>query len=182
MASRPFQFLEKKRSKIRKRAAKHFEGLAALSTHSAGRRAAVKTGCKPVHFSLDGCPLSCYFSESVATTSGHFVHKSERRTKNGAFIYALSAVENRPALAAPRHTSTALFSCRFKCPCPPRRQRHFHGNADRAYNTLHFASQSRVPNGGRCPLWKPPQEKAVRYPSTGRIPPFRVIQPSGCIG
>ena len=100
----------------------------------------------------------------------------------GAFIYALSAVETRPALAAPRHTSTALFSCRFKCPCPPRRQRHFHGNADRAYNTLHFAPQSRVPNGGRCPLWKPPQEKAVRYPSTGRIPPFLVIQPSGCIG
>ena len=30
----------------------------------------------------------------------------------GAFIYALSADENRPALAAPRHTSTALFSCR----------------------------------------------------------------------
>ena len=83
MASRPFQFLEKERSKIRKRAAKHFEGLAALSTHSAGRRAAVKTGCKPVHFSLDGCPLSCYFSGSVATTSGHFIHKSERRTKNG---------------------------------------------------------------------------------------------------
>ena len=65
----------------------------------------------------------------------------------GAFIYALSADENRPALAAPRHTSTALFSCRFKCPCPPRRQRHFHGNADRAYNTLHFATQSRVPKG-----------------------------------
>ena len=35
---------------------------------------------------------------------------------------------------------------------------------------------------GRCPLWKPPQEKAVRYPSTGLIPPFLVIQPSGCIG
>ena len=179
MASRPFQFREKKHFKIGKSAAKHFEGLAALSIHSSERRAAVKAGCKPVHFSLDGCPLSCYFSESVATTSGHFVHKSERRTKNGAFIYALSAVENRPALAAPRHTSTALFSCRFKCPCPPRRQRHFHGNADRAYNTLHFASQSRVPNGGRCPLWKPPQEKAVRYPSTGRIPPFLVSAPGG---
>ena len=100
----------------------------------------------------------------------------------GAFIYAQSAVETRPVLTALRHASTALFSCRFKCPCPPRRQRHFHGNADRAYNTLHFASQSRVPNGGRCPLWKPPQEKAVRYPSTGRIPPFLVIRPSGCIG
>ena len=100
----------------------------------------------------------------------------------GAFIYAQSAVETRPVLTALRHASTALFSCRFKCPCPPRRQRHFHGNADRAYNTLHFASQSRVPNGGFAPLWKPPQEKAVRYPSTGRIPPFLVIQPSGCIG
>ena len=85
MASRPFQFLEKKRSKIRKRASKHFEGLAALSTHSAGQRAEVKAGCKPVHFSLDGCPLSCYFSGSVATTSGHFVHKSERRTRDGGF-------------------------------------------------------------------------------------------------
>ena len=105
----------------------------------------------------------------------------------GAFIYALSADETRPALATPRHASTALFSCRFKscrfkCPCPPRRQRQFHDNADRAYITLHFASQSRAPNGGFAPLWKPPQEKAVRYPSTGRIPPFLVIQPSGCIG
>ncbi len=99
----------------------------------------------------------------------------------GAFIYALSADETRPALAAPRHASTALFSCRFKsctfkCPCPPRRQRHFHDNADRAYNTLHFASQSRVPNGGVAPFGKPPQEKAICYPSTGRIPPFLVMQ------
>ena len=96
MASRPFQFLEKKRSKIRKRAAKHFEGLAALSTHSAGRRVAVKAGCKPVHFSLDGCPLSCYFSGSVATASGHFVHKSERRTRDGAFIYLPPFSETSP--------------------------------------------------------------------------------------
>ena len=177
MASRPFQFLEKKSSKIRKRAAKHFEGLAALSTHSAGRRAAVKTGCKPVHFSLDGCPLSCYFSGSVATTSGHFVHKSERRTKNGAFIYALSAVENRPALAAPRHTSTALFSCRFKCPCPPRRQRHFHGNADRAYNTLHFASQSRVPNGGVAPFGNPHKKRRYATPPRGAYRLFLLSSP-----
>ena len=73
----------------------------------------------------------------------------------GAFIYAQSAVETRPVLTALRHASTALFSCRFKCPCPPRRQRHFHGNADRAYNTLHFASQSRVPNGGVAPFGNP---------------------------
>ena len=49
-------------------AAKHFEGLAALSARSAGRRAAVKAGCKTVHFSLDGCPLFCCFSGIVATT------------------------------------------------------------------------------------------------------------------
>ena len=84
----------------------------------------------------------------------------------GAFIYALSADENRPALAAPRHTSTALFSCRFKCPCPPRRQRHFHGNADRAYNTLHFATQSRVPRGK--PLWKPQTTKQAEYTALSR--------------
>ena len=99
----------------------------------------------------------------------------------GAFIYALSADENRPALAAPRHTSTALFSCRFKCPCPPRRQRHFHGNADRAYNTLHFATQSRVPRGK--PLWKPRTTKQAEYLALSRClisaficcqqPPFR---------
>ena len=85
MASRPFQFRDKKHFKIGKSAAKHFEGLAALSTHPAGQRAEVKAECKPVHFSLDGCPLSCYFSGSVATTSGHFVHKLERRTRNWGF-------------------------------------------------------------------------------------------------
>ena len=82
----------------------------------------------------------------------HFVHKSERRTRDGTFIYALSADETSPALAASRHAITALFSCRFKCPCPPRRQWHFHGNADRAYNTLHFASKVVCQ---RDTLWKP---------------------------
>ena len=67
-----------------------------MSTHPAGRRAAVKAGCNPVHFSLDGCPLSCYFSGSVATTSGHFVHKSERRTRDGAFIYLPPFSETSP--------------------------------------------------------------------------------------
>ena len=70
----------------------------------------------------------------------------------GAFIYAQSAVETRPVLTALRHASTALFSCRFKCPCPPRRQRYFQGNADRAYNTLHFASKVVCQ---RDTLWKP---------------------------
>ena len=78
----------------------------------------------------------------------------------GAFIYALSADETSPALAASRHAITALFSCRFKHPCPPRRQRHFHGNADRAYNTLHFASKVVCQ---RVPLWKPRTTKQAEY-------------------
>ena len=82
----------------------------------------------------------CFFV-SVSTSSGHFVPKSGVGRGTGAFIYALSADETSPALAAPRHAITALFSCRFKCPCPPRRQPHFRSNADRAYNTLHFASK-----------------------------------------
>ena len=96
MASRPFQFLEKKRSKIRKRASKHFEGLAALSTHSAGQRAEVKAGCKPVHFSLDGCLLSCYFSGSVATLRDTLSTSRSEGRGTGAFIYLPPFSENRP--------------------------------------------------------------------------------------
>ena len=96
MASHPFQFWERKRSKIRKRAAKHFEGLAALSTHLAGRRAADKAGCKPVHFSLDGCPLSCYFSGSVATLLDTLSISQSAGRGTGAFIYLPPLFENSP--------------------------------------------------------------------------------------
>ena len=177
MASRPFQFLEKKRSKIRKRAAKHFEGLAALSTHSTGRRAAVKTGCKPVHFSLDGCPLSCYFPGVWPLLRDTLSTSRSVGRGAGAFIYAQSAVETRPVLTALRHASTALFSCRFKCPCPPRRQRHFHGNAGRAYNTLHFASQSRVPNGGVAPFGNPHKKRRYATPPRGAYRLFLLSSP-----
>ena len=177
MASRPFQFLEKKRSKIRKRAAKHFEGLAALSTHSTGRRAAVKTGCKPVHFSLDGCPLSCYFPGVWPLLRDTLSTSRSVGRGTGAFIYAQSAVETRPVLTALRHASTALFSCRFKCPCPPRRQRHFHGNADRAYNTLHFALQSRVPNGGVAPFGNPHKKRRYATPPRGAYRLFLLSSP-----
>ena len=101
------------------------------------------------------------FYGSKSTSSGHFVTKSSVERGTGAFIYALSADETNPVLAAPRHTITVLFSCCFKCACPLRRQRHFHGNADRAYNTLHFALQSRVPKGE--PLWKPRTTKQAEY-------------------
>ena len=86
------------------------------------------------------------------------------------FIYALSADETSSVLAAPRHAITALLSCRFKCSCLPRRQQHFHGNADRAYNTLHFASKVVCQRGtfgnpvlSECVATLPPKRKISGY-------------------
>ena len=152
-----------------------------MSTHSAERRAAVKAGCKPVHFSLDGCSLSRYFSGNVATLRDTLSTSRSVGQGTGAFIYALSADETSPALAASRHAITALFSCRFKCLALPGGNGIF--AATPTERITHYTLQAKsCAKWGRCPLWKPPQEKAVRYPSTGRIPPFLVIQPSGCIG
>ena len=179
MASRLFPFLEKKHSKIRKRAAKHFEGLAALSPiqRDGGRRS--RPGVNPFISALTVARCPATFPGVWPQLRDTLSTSWSVGQETGAFIYALSADENRPALAAPRHTSTALFSCRFKCPCPPRRQRHFHGNADRAYNTLHFASQSRVPNGGKPPLETPTRKGGV-LPLHGVHTAFSfVIQPYG---
>ena len=88
------------------------------------------------------------------------IHKFDVGRGMGAFIYALSADETSPALAAPRHAITALLFCCFKCSCPPRRQPHFRSNADRAYNTLHFASKVVCQ---RVPLWKPRTTKQAEY-------------------
>ena len=108
----------------------------------------------------------CFFV-SVSTSSGHFVPKSGVGRGTGAFIYALSADKTSPAFAAPRHAITALLSCCFKCPCPSGWQPHFRSNADRAYNTLHFASKV-VCQKGRCPLWKPRTTKQAEYLALSR--------------
>ena len=152
-----------------------------MSTHSAEQREAVKVGCKPVHFSLDGCPLFCYFAGSVAAASGHFVHKSERRTRDGAFIYLPPFSETSPIFCSfpftkiqPVFLPEQTGRKKHRTPFPP--------SATPAGITHYTLQAKSCAKWGRCPLWKPPQEKAVRYPSTGRIPPFLVIQPSGCIG
>ena len=111
----------------------------------------------PAHFNFER--KICLLFVSVSTGSGHFVPKSGVGRGTGAFIYALSADETSPALAAPRHAITALFSCCFKCPCPTRRQPHFRSNADRAYNTLHFAS--KVVCQGASPFGNPGQQNRL---------------------
>ena len=114
---------------------------------------------------LKWLPAHFNFCGSMSTSSGHFVPKSGMGRRTGVFIYVLSADETNLALVASRHAITALFSCRFKCPCPPRRQRYFHGNADRAYNTLHFASKVVCQ---RVPLWKPRTTKQAEYLALSR--------------
>ena len=118
------------------------------------RRESPKTASRPFQF----------FRECVHKF-GMFCPEVRRRTRDGAFIYALSADETSPALAAPRHAITALFSCCFKCPCPTRRQPHFRSNADRAYNTLHFASKVVCQ---RDTLWKPRTTKQAEYLALSR--------------
>ena len=117
----------------------------------------------PAHFNFER--KICLLFRECVHKFGTFCPEVRRRTRDGTFIYALSADETSPALAAPRHAITALFSCRFKCPCPPRRQPHFRSNADRAYNTLHFASKVVCQ---RVPLWKPRTTKQAEYLALSR--------------
>ena len=79
--------------------------------HSAGRRVAVKAECKLVHFSLDGFPLSCYLSRNVATASGHFVHKSERRARDGGHICPVC-----DETSTPRKHSPVFLPLQVPCP------------------------------------------------------------------
>ena len=114
---------------------------------------------------LKWLPAHFNFSGSVSTSSGCFVPKFGVGRGTEAFIYALSADETSPALAAPRHAITALFSCCFKCSCPFLWQPHFRSNADRAYNTLHFASKVVCQ---RDTLWKPRTTKQAEYLALSR--------------
>ena len=157
MASRPFQFLEKKRSKIRKRAAKHFEGLAALSTHSTGRRAAVKTGCKPVHFSLDGCPLSCYFPGVWPLLRDTLSTSRSVGRGTGAFIYLPPFSETSPIFCSfPFTKSQPVF-----LPEQTGRKKHrtpFPPSATPAGIT-HYTLQAKSCAKEGPPLWKPQTTK-----------------------
>ena len=99
----------------------------------------------------------------------------------GAFIYLPPFSENRPIFCSfpfakiqPVFLPEQTGRIKHRTPFPP--------SATPAGITHYTLQAKSCAKWGRCPLWKPPQGKAVRYPSTGRIPPFLVIQPSGCIG
>ena len=85
-------------------------------------------------------------------------------------LYALPRKDSLIHILSFRRCVPSLAATAFEAATPTERITH--------YTLL----RKVVCQMGRCPLWKPSQEKAVRYPSTGRIPPFLVIQPFGCIG
>ena len=141
MASRPFQFLEKNAPKSERERPSTLRDWppCPLIQRDGGWRS--RPGVSPFISALTVARCLADFPgvwpqlRDILSTS-----RSVGRG-TGAFIYAQSAVETRPVLTALRHAITALLSCCFKCPCPSGWQPHFRSNADRAYNTLHFASK-----------------------------------------
>ncbi len=74
-------------------------------------------------------------------------------------VFAAGQSRRESPKMALRHAITALLSCCFKCACLPRRQPHFRSKADRAYNTLHFAS--KVVCKGASPFENPGQQNRL---------------------
>ena len=116
--------------------------------------AAVKAGCKPVHFSLDGCPLSCYFSGSVATLRNTLSTRWSVGRGTGAFIYLPSFSENSPIFRSfPFAKIQSVFlpeqtgHKKHRTPFPP--------SATPAGITHYTLLRKVVCQMGLCPLWKP---------------------------
>ena len=161
----PISIFREKRSKIRKRAVKHYEGLAVLSIHSAVRRAAVKAGCKPVHFSLDGCPLSRYFSGSVATLRDTLSTSRSVGRGTGAFIYLPPFSEKSPiffsfpfAKIQPVFLPEQTGRKKHRTPFPP--------SATPAGIT-HYTLQAKSCAKGGTPLETPDNKTGGMLPSPG---------------
>ena len=77
----------------------------------------------------------------------------QRKTRDGAFIYALSADETSPALAAPRRAITALFSCRKNALALPGGNRIF--AATPTERITHYTLQAKSCAKGQAPLETP---------------------------
>ena len=137
-----------------------------MFTHSAERRAAVKAGCKPVHFSLDGCLLSCYFSGSVATLRDTLSTSRSVGRGTGAFIYLPPFSENRPIFCSfPFAKIQPVFlpeqtGCKkHRTPFPP--------SATPAGITLYTLQAKSCANGGKPPLETPTRKGGMLPSSTG---------------
>ena len=165
MASRPSQFLEKKCSKIRKRAAKHFEGLAALSTHPAGRRAAVKAGVTPFISALTVARCPATFPGVWPQLRDTLSTSRSVGRGTGAFIYLPPFSENRPIFCSfpfakiqPVFLPEQTGRKKHRTPFPP--------SATPAGIT-HYTLQAKSCAKGGTPLETPDNKTGGMLPSPG---------------
>ena len=182
MASRPFQFLEKNAPKSeRERPSTLGDWPPCLHIQRDGGRRS-RPGIKPFISALTVARCPATFPGVWPQLRDTLSTSRSVGRGTGAFIYLPPFSENRPIFCSfpfakiqPVFLPEQTGRKKHRTPFPP--------SATPAGIT-HYTLLRKVvcQMGALPPLWKPPQEKAVRYPSTGRIPPFLVIQPSGCIG
>ena len=105
----------------------------------------------PAHFNFER--KICLLFRECVHKFGTFCPEVRRRTRDGAFIYALSADETSPALAAPRHAITALFSCRKNALALPGGNRIF--AATPTERITHYTLRAKSCAKGQTPLETP---------------------------
>ena len=105
----------------------------------------------PAHFNFER--KICLLFRECVHKFGTFCPEVRRRTRDGAFIYALSADETSPALAAPRHAITALFSCRKNALALPGGNRIF--AATPTERITHYTLRAKLCAKGQTPLETP---------------------------
>ena len=134
-------------------------GLPTLYTHSAGRRRS-RPGESPFISALTGAVHSAIFTECLYTTSGQAGPKSRRRTRDGGFIYALSADENSLALAAFALQAQSVF-LQFQMPLPSPGGNGIFTATPTVRITHYTLLRKVVCQKGLCPLWIPPQQNGA---------------------
>ena len=165
MAFRPFQFSEKKRSKIRKRAAKHFEGLAALSPiqRDGGRRS--RPGVNPFISALTVARCPATFPGVWPQLRDTLSTSRSVGRGTGAFIYLPPFSENSPIFCSfpfakiqPVFLPAQTGRMKHRTPFPP--------SATPAGIT-HYTLQAKSCAKGGTPLETPDNKTGGMLPSPG---------------
>lgn len=101
-----------------------------------------------------------------------------RMARDGSFDSPCPMIKPALCLWLYAMQSQPCFPTASKFPFPPRWQQHFHSNADRAYNTLHFASKAVCQ--GASPFGNPRQQNRLNtshFPALDVQPLFVVSSP-----
>ena len=113
-------------------------------------------------------------------TSGQVGPKPEDLYKPEFSIYALSADESKQQFSPNQSQIPSAFLPLQNAIARPGGNSIF--AATPTERITHYTLLRKVVcKKGHCPLLIPPQETAIHNPFTGRVPPFLVISPPGCI-